>query len=250
MMNFKGPAKPLEDIDLPRIASRIGCGEDELHAVLDVEAPGGAFDPQGRPRILFEPHIFYRNLHPSHRSVAMAEKLACKIWGQIRYGKESEQYGRLERAMRINETAALKACSWGRPQILGENYVAAGYETVQEMVTAFTISEANQIEAMVRFIKANHLDDDLRAHNWAAFARGYNGPGYRKNAYDVKLAQAYKRWAKIKDTPWSPDEPQAPVIPPAPPLVRVPPPPVSDTAQLQSSGFWAWLSGLFNKPQA
>jgi hypothetical protein len=32
--------------------------------------------------------------------------------------------------------------------------------------------------------------------NWAAFAKGYNGPGYAKNAYDVKLAQAYAKFEK------------------------------------------------------
>jgi hypothetical protein len=29
--------------------------------------------------------------------------------------------------------------------------------------------------------------------DWAKFARGYNGPGYAQNAYDVKLAQAYEK---------------------------------------------------------
>lgn len=61
---FEGDAKRLADSDLPRIGSAIGVGEDILHAIMDVEAPKNGFDDQGRPRILFEPHIFYRGLGP------------------------------------------------------------------------------------------------------------------------------------------------------------------------------------------
>ncbi|MFA7308428.1 MAG: N-acetylmuramidase domain-containing protein [Hyphomicrobium sp.] len=35
----------------------------------------------------------------------------------------------------------------------------------------------------------------MRNRQWAAFARRYNGPGYRKNRYDTLLANAYRRMA-------------------------------------------------------
>ena len=54
--DFKGRAKKLEDTDLPRIAASIGCGEDEVHMLIDVEAAGSGFDTAGRPKMLFEPH--------------------------------------------------------------------------------------------------------------------------------------------------------------------------------------------------
>ena len=37
-------------------------------------------------------------------------------------------------------------------------------------------------------------DDELRRHDWAGFARGYNGRNYKINQYDVKIAAAYKRF--------------------------------------------------------
>ncbi|PZR94182.1 MAG: hypothetical protein DI537_08820 [Stutzerimonas stutzeri] len=207
-LSFTGPAKRLDDLDLPRIGAMIGVGEDEIHAFIEVETRGGGFDAQGRPRILFEPHVFYRNLPAGTlRAQAVRAGLACERWGQIAYGKESEQYPKLLRALLIDETAALKACSWGLGQVLGENHVAAGHETVQAMVADFTLDEDNHLEAAIRFIKANGLDDELRRHDWAAFARGYNGPGYRKNGYDTKLAAAFAKWRRIKDTPWSPGDP-------------------------------------------
>lgn len=219
-LKFTGPAKRLEDLDLPRIGAMIGVGEDEVHAFIEVETKGGGFDAQSRPKILFEPHVFYRCLPAARRDQAVKAGLACKSWGQIPYGKESEQYPRLMRALLIDETAALKACSWGLGQVLGENHVASGYETVQAMVADFTLDEDNHLEAAIRFIKANGLDDELRRHDWAAFARGYNGPGYKKNGYDTKLAAAFAKWRKIKDTPWPPAE-----APPAETVQLAPPPP-------------------------
>ena len=35
----------------------------------------------------------------------------------------------------------------------------------------------------------------MRDHNWNALAAGFNGPYYKKNSYDKKLAAAYKRWS-------------------------------------------------------
>ena len=37
-------------------------------------------------------------------------------------------------------------------------------------------------------------------HDWAAFARGYNGPGYRRFSYHLKIAAAYKRLVRGKST--------------------------------------------------
>lgn len=199
MFNFKGNAKRLDDIDLPKLGAQIGVGEDELHAFLDVETRGSGFDSQGRTIILFEPHVFYRNLSGDKRARAVREGLAYAKWGQTPYPKDS--YPRLLKAIAIDETAALKSASWGLGQIMGFNHALAGYATVQDMVTAFMADEENQLAAAVNFIKANRLDDELRRHDWAGFARGYNGAGYAKNRYDVKLAEAFAKWSRIKDTP-------------------------------------------------
>lgn len=56
-------------------------------------------------------------------------------------------------------------------------------------------SEAKQLEAMIRYIKVNHLVDELQRRDWAGFASGYNGKAYAKNNYDEKLRQAYIKYA-------------------------------------------------------
>src|SRR5690606_23044511 len=94
---FKGKAKRIDDIDLSKLGARIGVGEDEIHAVIDAETSGGGFDDQGRPKMLFEPHVFYRNLTDKKRDEAVRQGLAYHKWRRGNYPKDS--YPRLERAM-------------------------------------------------------------------------------------------------------------------------------------------------------
>jgi hypothetical protein len=63
------------------------------------------------------------------------------------------------------------------------------------MVRQACESEANQLRQMASFIRSAGLQDELQKKDWAKFARGYNGPGYAKNAYDTKLAAAYKKFS-------------------------------------------------------
>ena len=210
-MNFTGKAKRLDDIDLPRIGATIGVGEDEIHAFMDIEAGGSGLDAKGRPKMLFEPHVFYRNLTGKKRDQAVKFGLAYARWSAKPYPTDS--YPRLARAMAIDETAALKSASWGLGQVLGENHKMVGYATVKAMILAFMDDEEKHLEAIVKFLVANHIDDDLRAHRWDVVARVYNGPGYAKNEYHTRMAEAYRKWAKIPDTPW-----------PAPAPVPVPEP--------------------------
>ena len=204
-MNFQGTAKRLDDVDLPNVGKLIGVGEDEIHAVLDTEAAGTGFDVSGRPRMLFEPHIFYRILARSGAPGALAKAinagLACKRWGAKPYPKDS--YPRLLQAMAIDENAALQSASWGLGQVMGFNAPMAGYATAKGMVEAFMADEENQLRGMIQFIITNKLGDALHRHAWAEFAYGYNGAGFAKNGYDKKLAARFAAWQKIKDTPTS-----------------------------------------------
>ncbi|MCJ8140230.1 N-acetylmuramidase family protein [Falsirhodobacter halotolerans] len=194
---FQGRAVRLNDYDLPEIGALIGVGEDEIRAVIEVETAGGGFDAKGRPRMLFEPHVFWRELPEAKRRGAERAGLAYPKWGEKPYPRDS--YPRLVMAMMLDPVAALRSCSWGLGQIMGFNHKAAGYPTAQAMVAAFMDSEPAQLEAMVRFIQSEGLDDELRRHDWSAFARGYNGAGYARHGYHTRLAAAYAKWAKVPD---------------------------------------------------
>lgn len=200
--NFKGPARPMAPIEIPRLARAIGCGEDEIRAVIEVETTGGAFDGSGRPKMLFEPHVFWAELSPQRRQVAAAQGIAYPRWGEKPYPKDS--YPRLTLAIRIDRAAALRSASWGLGQILGRNARAAGYADAETMVAAFCETEVSHLRAMIEFIRSEHLDDDLRRHDWSGFARGYNGAGYARQGYHIKLAAAFAKWQGRPDIPLNP----------------------------------------------
>lgn len=171
---------------------KIGCEPEAIEAVIAVEAAGRGWDRQGRLRMLFEPHVFYRVLAKNDKDdleTAVASGVAYPSWGQRPYPKDS--YPRLERARQINEELALRGASWGLPQILGENYDLAGYKSAVDMVTDFLGGEDAQLTALSSFVVAKNLDGALRDKQWAVFARGYNGAAYAKNGYDVAISVAY-----------------------------------------------------------
>lgn len=255
--DFKGTAKRLDDIDLPRRASAIGVGEDEMHMLIDVETTGSGFDGQGRPKMLFEPHIFYRLLSGVQLKAAVTQGLAYPKWGEKSYPKDS--YPWLKLAMQINETAALKACSWGMGQILGENHVAAGYSSVTTMVQAMMEDEEYHLVAMINFIKASGIDDDLRrlaalkrpttADDCREIARVYNGPKYAVHDYHGRMAKAHNKWRGIKDTTWDQKAAViasiAPKLPPITPDVE--PVTSANTVVEKQARFRQILIALFNK---
>ncbi len=170
-----------------------------IRAVLKVEAAGSGFDKKGRVLILFEPHVFWRCLPPGLRGQAQQRGLAYPKWGTRKYPADS--YPLLLKAIDLHPEAAFKACSYGLPQILGENHKAAGYASAQAMFEVFRDKgEDEHVAAMARFIRSNpQMHAALKRGDMAAFASRYNGPGYRKNQYDTRLIKAESYYAK---DPW------------------------------------------------
>jgi hypothetical protein len=101
----------------------------------------------------------------------------------------------LARAAELDQNAALQSASWGIGQVLGENFQAAGFSDAGSMVTAMCGAEDAQILAVCKFLTSSGLDRALRNHDWAGFARGYNGPNYVKYSYDTKLLQNYQKYS-------------------------------------------------------
>ena len=191
-MDFIGTGIRLSALDIDQVARDHGFEAAALRAILAVECRGHGFLPDRRPVILFEPHIFWRELPRRLRPAAGARHLAAEEWGTITYPKAAAaNYDRLIEAMKIDASSALKSCSWGIGQVMGFNHEACGFASVIDMVEAMKQSEGEQFAAMLAYISSAGLGAALRRRDWAAFARGYNGPGYRRNRYDLKLASAY-----------------------------------------------------------
>ncbi len=176
-------------------AKQLGCEVASIKAVAEVESAGGGMLPDGKPKILFEPHIFWREL--VERGIKPIQSDICyPKWQTGKYGPVSAQHGRLERAAAINRDAALESCSWGMFQIMGFNWARCGVNSLQDFVNAMYKGEDAQLQIFVNYIIKAGLADEIRDKRWAAFARQYNGAGYAANKYDTKLAAAYKKHSK------------------------------------------------------
>ena len=195
MINFVGAAARRTDRGIASAATLVGCDVANLMADVQVEAASSGFDEERRPKALFEPHIFFRNLKGDRRDRAVATGLAYARWGAKPYPHDS--YPRILTAMAIDTEAALRSTSWGLPQILGENHAAAGYSSAVAMVNAFVAGgEDEHLSAMAHFIVANpRMREALIARDWATYAHLYNGPATK--GYDTRLAAAYAQQTAI-----------------------------------------------------
>ena len=179
--------------DFKRAASLLNCDEAAVRAVCEVEAPRGGFLTDDRPTILFEGHYFHRLTGGAFDKVAPT--ISYSTWTRQFYSKTgSGEWDRLTAAIALDRTAALKSASWGRFQIMGENYSFCGFDNVQSFVNAMYKDEGAQLDAFVQFVLHRKLDDELRDKRWADFAKFYNGPAYAQNKYDAKLASAYSKF--------------------------------------------------------
>lgn len=195
-IDFVGTGKRLSSSDYADDAERLGVPVSTVLGLVEVEAAGSGFDSRSRPKILFEPHIFWRELGAGpERDEAARLGLAYAKWGSRPYPRTSdENYARLTAAVVIDEDAALRSASWGLAQIMGFNHRAAGgYATARAMVEDFKLGENEQLAAFTALVDEWNLEGVLRSRDAAAFARRYNGPAYATNKYDQKLRAA---WAK------------------------------------------------------
>lgn len=191
--------KTLTNEQIKDLANKHGIEYAGLKAVVEVEASGKGFIGDV-PKILYEPHIMYRLLTKKNyitirNNLMKAHPNLCyPRWGTYKYGAESIQHKRLEIASQFNRDTALESCSWGLGQVMGFHWKSLGYESLQAFINDMYESEAKQLEAMIRFIKVNGLLLALKNKDWVKFARGYNGSGYAKNKYHIKLANAYDKY--------------------------------------------------------
>ncbi|MDM0116137.1 N-acetylmuramidase family protein [Variovorax sp. J22R133] len=192
--NFTGG--PLAEGDFADAAQALGCEVAAVKAVAEVESRGGGFDAMQRPKILYERHVFARCTDPKGKFDASFPDVSGlrRPYAPGTYGNGEKQYQRLAQAIQLDRTAALKAPSWGMFQILGENFKACGFASVDDYASTMTISEAEHLKAFVNFIRGDaRLLQAIRKRDWAGFARAYNGPEFAKFQYDTKMAAAYRK---------------------------------------------------------
>ncbi len=190
----------LTDADYQRAAFNLHLPLAVVRAVAEVESQGQGFLADGRPVILFERHCFYKQLKQYGLDVAQCAQDYSHIVNASPGGYQGGvmEYERLAMAQQIHEAAAYEATSWGIFQIMGWHWRALGYASIDSFVQCMHRSASDQLMAFIRYLKSQPtLIKALQTQQWAQFAKGYNGLDYARHAYDIKLAQAWEKYAHV-----------------------------------------------------
>ncbi|WP_435579149.1 N-acetylmuramidase domain-containing protein [Gilvibacter sp.] len=199
--------KFLSEQDLIDFAAKYNLELAVVKAVNEVESSGKGFLIDGRPRILFEGHIFWkqlakRDLNPEDFVTDFTKNILYKSWTKSFYEGGEQEYDRLEKAAGMSDVdavhdAAYCSASYGAFQIMGFHYELLGYPSVDAYVAHMYTHEKAHLEAFGIFCEKNNLIRHLKSRDWAAFARAYNGPGFAENKYDTKLESAYQKYKTL-----------------------------------------------------
>ena len=185
--------QPLQEQDFKNQGSRYNVEPAALHAFSDIESEGNGYTEDGRLKILYEPHVVSRNtfhlydfMEPqpvcgvvvSYPNWCKPGKLPPKCTKHPYNLSQEERWGLLAFAAELDFEGALKGCSWGTFQILGENWKALGYASVWHMVVSFyEEGEVAQLNSAIRFLDYKDVLDDMRRGEWDNVIAAWNGTG-------------------------------------------------------------------------
>jgi len=103
-----------------------------------------------------------------------------------------------EKLMEIDPQRAIFSTSHGGPQIMGWWAERCGFKDALAFYTAQKMGAGMQLVAMARFIRHPKCADLRKAmidKDVPAISFHWNGPRYRDNAYDTKLAAGLRKFA-------------------------------------------------------
>lgn len=173
---YRSFKKKLSDLDYLIAAMQLGVSASAIKAVAMIESNGEGFTSTGIVKTRLESQFLSKY--------------------QTASGKAPKSFLTFASAYAYDASSAILSTSFGEFQVMGFNYKAAGYTTPQAYYNAVKNSAVSQLNSFVGFVKVNKLAQYLKDQNWAGFAYRYNGPGYKANNYDTKLAYWYNKFEK------------------------------------------------------
>lgn len=185
--------KKLTDKDILDLANQSGIEYAALKAFISAESGGTGFDKlTGKIIIQFEPSWFKRK----------APYAPSGAWSLNGVERQSREWIAFNDAFKKNADAAMESTSIGLMQVMGFHYKTLGFKTVGAMWDFAKVSERNQLELGVRFIKSNPaLYKALKEKNWHLVAYYYNGSAYASMAkkwgrepYNITMENAYNKY--------------------------------------------------------
>jgi len=173
---------------IEEIAKRLGCEARQIQAVAKVESSGASYDKNGRPKILYERHLF----HKATKGVASPSLYSNAIRG----GYNEDSWFKLGLACAVDVDAAFGSVSWGRFQVLGKWWKELKFESPFHLAASTIENEAGHYELLARYVEGFGMKEEIRMisakeADCRPFAKGYNGVAYDDGDYDGKIARAY-----------------------------------------------------------
>jgi len=203
-LNYPSPENFSED-QFKNMATQLDVDVAAIKAIVRQESNGHPFLENGLPPILYERHHFYRLAIEKKADLAKQsadQKVGTKQKSTKKSAPENpypgypdlcfpqggnygpgalHQYEKLVRATKLDTEIALKACSWGGFQILGEYFLKCGCSTIYEFVDKFMSGTDGQVAIFIDFMKniKPKAVEGLKNHNWAVVAASYNGADWQ-----------------------------------------------------------------------
>ena len=165
----------LTDDQIAAGARRLGVDPAAIKAIMWFQTGGAAgFRADGRPAINFEPHIFSRLTGGTYDDQPGGFSSRTFQRGIYQLSQE-ERWTRLREAYARDPSAALSATAWGVFRIMGLNYEACGFRSIEALARAQAVSEESQLQTFEAFIGTKKLAAPLAERDWPTFTRGFFG---------------------------------------------------------------------------
>lgn len=185
--------------DICRVSESIDVDPCIIQAICNIESSGSGFSRDGRIKIQFEGHVFYRELRkrgidPNKYNTDGRNKDIIYPRFTRRYVlRQDAEHDQYARASVINEECAILSTSWGAFQIMGFNYSTCGYRSPFEFRDEMLMGNKAQLDSLIKFLKGKSgMVNALRTLNFDGIALRYNGSEYHKTNYHNKLKKQYE----------------------------------------------------------
>lgn len=174
--------------EIEQLSVEFGVQTSRIQAIKQVESGGIGFDEvTGKIIIQFEP-VWFRKKSPYTPSGK---------WSLNGVERQSQEWIAFSDAFAKNPNAAMEATSIGIMQVMGFHWKLLGFKSVGQMWDYAKKSEYNQLRLSLLFIRSNKkMFKALINADWKTVAYYYNGEKYYVLKYDVKLANAEKKYLK------------------------------------------------------
>ncbi|MDD6723780.1 MAG: N-acetylmuramidase family protein [Bacteroidales bacterium] len=189
----------LTDEDFREVAEELGVEVATIKAVVEIEAGAKheGFWANGKPIINFDLSMFRKFAARNKINLSRYQRSHAVVFAKpnrARYGSyQAAQQARLDAARTIDDKTAIEGTFWGMFQLGGFNWKVCGTSSPDEFVRLMSRSERDQLELFAEFIRETGMLPLLKAKNWSAFARRFNGPSYARRGYHTRLARAYAK---------------------------------------------------------